>query len=471
MAITDLSTAQGLAGIMNTALVNYFGANAQQIDITSLETIEDGFNTIGAYPDTMKNGILEQVNVILIFRNYGTMFTESKNPTRTFWRDAVNYGGGLADIYQEIIEPISGIQGIWADDFAGKTPEQKRELALNNAAYHFNFHSGDVEKNFHTQTERYDFPISVSELEISKAFTPEGFAGYISVKIANLQWSAEVLLQARVIANMKRMVEDNNVVFFGGINLNNTSGVTEAVETLRTATDAMKAPDNKWNKAGIVTMSDEADLYLVTTPEYLNRISVRGSANAFNINEYRNKNKVIQLPAGSDLGTNPNTGEKVFAMLVDRRAIVMAMRYWKMAPFVPSGSNWQSYFLKIEFIKGYNTFFNAIALSGEDIDDFFTGEGGTLSIMADSNTDYENVYVIHGTPTAIRNGELTRVYQNVTSIDLLDGSSVPKNYAYDLNINGVSVLDAGFDMVAYIAPTTITIPDGAVVTFGIKYSK
>ena len=470
MATTDLTIAQGLATIMNDALRNYFGSNAQQIDTTSLQTIEKGFNSIGALPDSMKNGILEQVNVILIYRNYGTMFTESKNPTRTFWRDAVNYGGGIADIYQNILEPITAIQGIWADDFAGKNEEQKRELALNNAAYHFNFHEGTVEKNFHTQTERYDFPISVSELEISKAFTPEGFAGYVSVKIANLQWSAEVLLQQRVIANMKRMVDDGNIVFVGGINLNTESGVTEAVETLRTATDAMKTPDNKWNKSEIVTISDDEDLFLVTTPEYLNRISVRGSANAFNINEYRNKNRVIQLPSGSDLGTNPENGEKVFAMLVDKRAIVMAMRYWKMAPFVPSGSNWQTYFLKIEFIKGYNTFFNAIALSGEAIDDFFTGEGATLSIstiLGNINEVEDNISHDGEIIFRMTDGNADGIIiQNATYLTLLDdfdslGATV---VTYNgTNISGIDQSGGGV-----IVPGTIHFIRGDVMNIQIS---
>lgn len=371
MAITITQGAQ----ILNEALRNYYGEGAYQIDTTSSTTIEEGFNKVGAVPPEMLNGILNQVNVVLVYQNYGTMFDESKNQTRAFWRDAVRYGGGLADIYQEILDPVQLIQdgsyteGTWAADYAGKSASEKLALAQNNAAYHFDFHSGDVQKQFHTSTDRKDFAISVSELEISKAFTPEGFAGYVSVKIANLQWSAEVYLQQAVIDNIKQMVSDQKIVFSTGHNLNTMDGVTEMVETIKTHTDAMQNVSKNLNQAGICTISNADDIYLVTTPEFYNRMETRGAENAFNLNEYRIKNRIIMLPAGSDLGEY--NGEQVQAVLVDRRAIVMAMRYWKMAPFVPTGTDWQNYFLKIEFIKGYNTFFNAVAYTGEPIDDFF----------------------------------------------------------------------------------------------------
>lgn len=420
MAVIDLTTAQELAGIMNEALVKYFGEGSYQIDTTSTDTIEGGFKAIGAYPPEQKNAILAQVNLILIYRNYGTMFTSSKNPTRRFWRDAINYGDGEADIYQEILEPVEGVQGIWASDYADKTEEEIKDLARANAVYHFKFHKGKVTKKFHTRTNRKDFAISVSEHEISKAFTPEGFAGYVNVKIANLQWSAEVDILRAVIECVRQMVTNGDIIFSGNHTLNNHNGVTEVVETLRTYTDAMTMIDTKYNKAGILTMSDRSDLYLLTTPEFLNRISVRGSANAFNINEYRNENRVITLPSGTDFGFNPTTGEPVYAVLLDRRAIVMAFRYWSMRPFVMSGTDWQNYFLKIEYLYGYNEFFNGVAFSGENIDDFFTGEGGTL-IASGSIVDklLEKLDIVGG--HRVYDADETYVYQNVEKVVFLDG--------------------------------------------------
>ena len=442
MAVIDLTTAQELAGIMNEALVKYFGEGSYQIDTTSTDTIEGGFKAIGAYPPEQKNALLAQVNLILVYRNYGTMFTSSKNPTRRFWRDAINYGDGEADIYQEILEPVEGVQGIWASDYADKTEEEIKALALTNAQYHFKFHKGKVTKKFHTRTNRKDFAISVSEHEISKAFTPEGFAGYVNVKIANLQWSAEVEILRAVIDCVKNMVNSGDLIFSGNHSLNNHNGVTEVVETLRTYTDAMTMIDTKYNKAGILTMSNRDDLYLLTTPEFLNRISVRGSANAFNINEYRNENRVITLPSGTDFGTNPTSGEKVYAVLIDRRAIVMAFRYWSMRPFVMSATDWQNYFLKIEYLFGYNEFFNAVAFSGEDIDDFFTGEGGTLVLEVDS-VDLDDLVnklnIIGGERTFYTASHA--VYQGVEKVVFLDGIDTSFGGGCSASLNTVYIGD------------------------------
>lgn len=462
MAITDLSTAQGLAGIMNEALVNYFGKGSYQIDTTSLDTIEQGFNDVGAYPPELKNGILNQVNVILIYRNYGTMFTESKNPTRRFWRNAIEYGDGIADVYQEILEPIEGIQGIWASDYANAV--NTRELALNNAAYHFNFHKGDVQKKFHTDSVRRDFAISVSELEIAKAFTPEGFAGYISVKIANLQWSAEVFLLSSAIANMKRMVTDGNIVFSTGHNLNNLNGVTETVEDIRRTTKSMTTISKSYNKAGIITMSDNEDLYLVTTPQFIERISVRGAANAFNINQYELQNRMIILPEDADLGTH--NGETVHAMLVDRRAIVMAMRYWKMAPFVPTGTDWQNYFLKIEFINGYNEFFNAVAFTGEGIDDFFGDEGSAQVIVTGLESEIFDLI-----PTIIKTdgvrgsdvssgGEYSSIVYDKASYVEIDEYDL---YGFTLSVDGVQIAGDKTEVTNHIGKFRYMIPKNATL--------
>lgn len=443
MAITIKQGAE----LMNKALVNYYGEGTYQIDTTSDSTIEAGFNKIGAVPPEMLNGILNQVNTILVYQNYGTMFDESKNQTRAFWRDAVRYGGGIADIYQEILEPIQNIQdgqyteGTWASDYAGKSAEEKLALAQKNAAYHFDFHSGDVQKQFHTSTDRKDFAISVSELEIAKAFTPEGFAGYVSVKIANLQWSAEVYLQQAVINNIKEMVDDQKVVFSTGHDLSSMDGVTEMVETIKTHTDAMKNVSKSFNQAGICTISNADDLYLVTTPEFYNRLETRGAQNAFNLQEYRIKNRVIMLPAGSDMGEY--NGEKVHAVLVDRRAIVMAMRYWKMAPFVPTGTDWQNYFLKIEFIKGYNTFFNAVAYTGEPIDDFFgeTSRGTAIVTVSGVGASLSNISIATDGTQVARSSKMI-AYENASHISISGASGASysvENITYDSIALGTSL--------------------------------
>ena len=376
MAFTNLETAQSAALVLNEAMTRLGYGDGTQIDTTSIETIEAGMKAIGALPRETVNQLLNQIDIVLIYRNYATMFTSSKNPTRRFWRDAINYGGGEEDVYQEILQPVEGVLGTWAQDYANG--DEDGSLALANAKYHFGYHGGKVTKKFHTNKKHFDIAISLSEHEISKIFTPEGFSGYVSVRMANIQYSAEIQLMNAVIDDIKKMVADRNIMFRSGFDINNENGVSSIVEDIQTVTDGMKMPSTLFNKAGIITMSDTEDLYLITTPEFVNRIRVRGAANAFNINEYMFKNNVITLPAGTDFGVDEN-GEHIYAVLLDRRAIVMALRYWSMRPFIPTGSDFQNYFMKVEYIHGYNEFFNGVAFAGEAVDDFFTGEGANVA--------------------------------------------------------------------------------------------
>ena len=362
-----MATAVQCAGWLNEALEKT--GYPYRIDTTSEQTASDGIKTIGAFPPSQLNAIMDQYNAILIFRNYGIMFSESDDPTRAFWRDFVNYGGGIEDIYHKIIdeEPV-----VWAEDFSGLTTEQAQQLGQKLAGDAYSFKKEDVIKKFHTDMDGFRLKLSRSDLAISEVFTPEGIVNYTDVQMANLQWSANVHLQQHTIACIKKMIEDNKIIYKTGYNPNTPSGVTSIVEGVKTCTDAFKAPSDKFNYSQVLNKSDEEDIYLVVTPEFLNRIETRGYANAFNLNEYRMKNRLIVLPYGTDFGTYST--EKVLAVLIDKRAIVMALRYWKMMPNIVPNSDFINYFLNVKFISGYNEFFNAVAFTGGEVSENFQND-------------------------------------------------------------------------------------------------
>lgn len=394
MPFTNINDAKFAAGIINEGMQKLGYGDGSLIDVgeeATTDTIEAGMKRIGALPPDIVNPLLNQIDIILIYRNYATMFDSSKNPTRVFWRDAINYGGGEEDIYQEILTPVEGVIGTWAQDYANGDADGS--LALANAKYHFGYHSGKVTKKFHTKKKHFDIAISLSEHEISKIFTPEGFAGYVSVRIANIQYSAEIALMNAVIENIQKMVSDKAVKFRENFNINNMLGVTEIVEDIKSTNEGMKQPTTQFNQAGILTMSDNEDLFLVTTPEIYSRLSTRGAENAFNLDQYMFKNRVLYLPAGTDLGTT-DAGQKIYAVLVDRRAIVMALRYWSMRPFIMSGADWQNYFMKVEFVEGYNEFFNAVAFAGSAYDDFQSEYEKESLVTLVFDNDAEDVSVI-----------------------------------------------------------------------------
>ena len=240
------------------------------------------------------------------------------------------------------------------------------EKVAKNLVRYYNY---KVTKKFHTSKKPLDIPMSISEYEQKQIFTPEGFVRFIDVKMSNLQWSAEIALLAMVIGDIKQMVNDRAVVEVKGIDMNTPAGVTNTVEQLRTLTDAMKMPSALFNAAQVLTLSDEDDIFLFCTPEFVNRLQTRGYANAFNVEYYREHNKLVVLPYGTDLGKDTD-GDPVLAVLVDRRAIVESIFYWEVKPFVVANTDYTNYFLKGQVLSGYNEFFNAIAFSGNAIGSF-----------------------------------------------------------------------------------------------------
>lgn len=395
-----LTTAQA-AGYLNETLEAL--GNDYRIDTTSDATLTTGFQTVGAFPPALKSNILDMQMLILVQRAYSSMFTESKNPTRRFWRNAVDYGGGIRETFLKLIETEDGY---WAEDFDGTDDDA---TALNVARDLVKFKKDDVINKIHPVNKKFRVKMSVSDLEYAKVFTPTGYAEFIGQKYANFQQSAEAKLQDIAIGIMKEMISAGHIVTKTGYDLSNPNGVTTFVEALNTASDGMATLTDIYNYDGVRTTSDPEDIYLVTTPELFNRIKSRGYANAFNLQEYINKNKIIMLPAGTALGTD-STGKAIGAMLVDVRSILLAVKYWEVMPFIISNTDYRNTFLKVQLVTGYTEFFNAVAFVTGDVDyftpnndvvaiQFVPEQGGGFSIDA-------NKIIVNGNP-AVKLAEYT----------------------------------------------------------------
>lgn len=416
MATTVIQAAQIINSSINKLGYQY------QIDTTSNETATQGIEQIGAFSPSQLNKILDQMNLVLIFRNYGLMFDSAEDPTRVFWRDAINNGGGIEDIYHEIIESENGF---WAEDFDGLDEDGAKALGGEIASDLVSYKENDIIKKFHTNMSRFRLKMSRTDLEISKVFTAEGVTRYIDTQMANLQWSANYKLMQETISAIVGAVNDRKVVFKEGFNLNTPNGVTTMVEAIRTVADGMHQPTTLYNYMQILQRSSDRDLFLVVTPSVINRIRVRGYANAFNLEEYRDNNRLIILPEGTDFGESPS-GQKVHACLVDRRAIVIALRYWRMMPKVIENTDYINFFLNVQFLKGYNEFFNFVAFAGDELD-FFNESDDTV-----------NVFLIPGGQPApdsriFVNGKQLSSYEYIgTPKDGINFYQIPKNSVVEI---------------------------------------
>lgn len=381
-------TATQAAGYLNETLEKL--GNDYRIDTTSDTTLTEGFKAVGAFPPALKSNILDMQMLILVQRAYSSMFTESKNPTRRFWRDAVDYGGGIRETFLKLIEAEDGY---WAEDFDGTDDDAVAESVAKDLV---RFKKDDVINKIHPVNKKFRIKMSISDLEYAKVFTPDGYAAFIDRKYANFQESAEAHLMDLAISTLKDMISNKHIVVKSGYNLNTPNGVTSFVEALNTTSDGMATLSAAYNYDQVRTTTDPEDVYLVTTPEIFNRMKSRGYANAFNLQEYINKNKIIMLPAGTDLGTDDN-GISIGAMLVDYRAVLLAVKYWEVMPFIVSNTDYRNTFLKVQLVAGYTEFFNAVAFATGGAG-FFTGDEELVSvtIVSTGNLPEDKEFLVNG---------------------------------------------------------------------------
>lgn len=403
-------TVQQAAGYLNETL-GKLGYD-YRIDTTSDATLEAGFKEVGAFSPAMLDNIVSMQMKILKTRVYTAMFTESKNPMRRFFRDAVDYGGGIQEIYMKLIKAEDGY---WAH--ADMTNDEADAIARDLVS----FKDDDVINKIHPVNFKFRVKMSISDLEVSKLFTPQGYADFLGQKYSNFQQSAEAKLQEIGIAKIKEMVAAGKCKFETGLDLSTPNGVTSTVERINTVSDGMQTLNALYNFDGVETTTDFDNLYLVVTPKFINRLRSRGYANAFNLEEYRAKNRLIMLPAGTSIGTD-STGKEIGCMLIDYRSILIAIRYWEVKPFIVSNTDYRNTFMNVQGIVDYNTFFNAVAFVTGDVD-FFTESDNYVTINLKSNLPGGQV-----TSLAVKiNGNDPSVYQINTY----------SNYRYQVPIGSI----------------------------------
>lgn len=428
-------TAKQAAGYLNETLESL--GYDYRVDTTSDATLTQGFQAVGAFPPNMLDNILNMQMKILVQRAYSSMFTESKNPTRRFWRDAVDYGAGIQETFIKLVEAEDGY---WASDFDGTDDET---LAGQISRDLVSFKKDEVINKIHPVSTKFRIKMSISDLEYAKVFTPNGYADFVGTKYANFQQSAEAKLMQVAISTIQEMVSSNKIVTKTGFNLNTANGVTSFVESLNATSDGMETLADIYNFDGVKTTSRKEDIYLVTTPEVFNRIKSRGYANAFNLQEYINDNKIIMLPAGTVLGTGAN-GEEIGAILMDVRAVLMAVKYWEVQPFIVANTDYRNTFLKVQLVNGYTEFFNAVAFETGEVG-FFTEGDETVLIRANQNKDIIGKVTINGNPlTDYRFSEdyvSGYIYYQVPKGSFLEFSAYnwnSENYSISAYISGVA---------------------------------
>ena len=123
-------------------------------------------------------------------------------------------------------------------------------------------------------------------------------------------------------------------------------------------------------------------------------LTIDGYSNSFNLSQYELEGRILYLPSGTELGSV--NGQKVLAVAFDRRAIILGIKRWKGTSFFIPNVDRVNHWLNVEGISGYNTVFNAVAFTGDAIDNYEDSQADsssvTIVVSRDDGLDNFSVY-------------------------------------------------------------------------------
>ena len=348
MAVTTLEQA-----------IEYVNAAQKELGWTDApEITAENFDTINVLPAEMKSDLLKMIILLNRQRTFAMAFDASKNKFRQFYTDLTGSGWTIQDIFVHIFD---GVTPLW--DNPDATPEQ---IAADLVAYK----ETELSKKYHYQAIKKVFPTSVDERTYNKVFTAREFPRIVDMILTNDVRSAEYWLLKEFIAEIKEMVDTGDIVYKTGYSLNSVQTIKNFVEDLRATMEGIALPDTKYNKEGVITLADKDELFLVTTPEILERIKVQDLSGLFNLDKGNiPEGNIITVPNGTDLGTDPESGKDALMVLLSDKSVVMGIKTWNKRAFAVPNTMTLNTWLHIEGIRSHNIFMPAVAFCG-DFDDF-----------------------------------------------------------------------------------------------------
>ena len=293
--------------------------------------------------------------MVAVQRGHENFFSPDRNDFRAFIIDIQTEFGWTIEDY--MLEILDGITPQWVEGNYTDT-EQAENLVKD--------YEQKVRENMHYTPFNKQFPTTVRDYEYRKSFYPNKLASFIDRKITNMSSSAEIWLKNSVLIDeLKEMSTKGEIVVKGNYTVNNKNGILTLLEDISTDYEAFSQDNKSYNKDGVISITPSDDLkYIVTKASIYKRLAVREYASAFNLKEMDLKGRIIYVPEDYDLG-KANNGQDILFYVVDRRAIVVAIKMWKASSFYVANQYKTNHWLGVEGIRGHNTFINAVVYTGE----------------------------------------------------------------------------------------------------------
>lgn len=348
------------------------------------EITQQNITTLLQLPDTQLQTIINNLYLVSEQRGFQNLWSSEDNPFREFLFDMKNNGWTIQDYMIDILE---GMTPYWDESY---TDAQVAEGLVKDYEQKF-------ESTFHMTPFSKQFATTINEKDYSKYFYPYSLQSFVDMKINNLPSSAEIYLEKQVLIDeVKQMITDNDVIVKDSYDPNSDIGIKHMIEDMKTVYKSFKQPTNMYNKRGVISITPSEDMiFTFMKPSTMERLKVYVNSAAYNLDEVMLKGRVIFIPEDMTLGTD-TSGNEILAMILDRRALVVGLRTWKMRDFEIPNKLRRNYFLSIEGIRGHNDFINAVAFKGAKIANFQSEGSGSNAYITTLPNEKVSSYSIDG---------------------------------------------------------------------------
>ena len=318
---------------------------------------EENISTIGVTSPNMRNKFIEQLNICLQNRFWKALFSPDENDMRKFTVDIGKNGWGLLDTYQKF---LAGAVPMWDDS------KDSSDIATDLVTKV----SQELQRKYYTDKMQIQFKQTVDRRETEKLFTMEAMSQFINNQLGVLTNSLEYWLMTEIIGVFRDGIIKGDFNSIDGFSLADKDGVNNFVWQLRAIAKDMEMPSTLYNKDGTLISNKDAQTFIVTNHFVDERVKVYGNASNFNMGEADINIEKLFVPyekfSEAVYGDNntPNPLTYVLSIVLDRRAIMFGIRTYMMTHFRVANTLWENYWLSLEGIKGYNTFFNCVVFKG-----------------------------------------------------------------------------------------------------------
>ena len=384
--------------------------------LEGLDTItQENITKLLQLPDAQLQTIINNLYLVSEQRGFQNLWSSEDNPFREFLFDMKNNGWTIQDYMIDILE---GMTPYWDESY---TDSQVAEGLVKDYEQKF-------ETSFHMTPFSKQFATTINEKDYSKYFYPYSLQSFVDMKINNLPSSAEIYLEKQVLIDeVKQMITDNDVIVKDSYDPNSDIGIKHMIEDMKTVYKSFKQPTNMYNKRRVISITPSEDMiFTFMKPSTMERLKVYVNSAAYNLDEVMLKGRVIFIPEDMTLGTD-GSGNEILAMILDRRALVVGLRTWKMRDFEIPNKLRRNYFLSIEGIRGHNDFINAVAFKGAKVANF-QSEG----------SDSTNAYSFSINQTILSLSSVSIDGEIVEFSSSYGGENLIFNKSVGFNVSGIS---------------------------------